>query len=369
MRRFDVTPADERGTSPRSDDWAERAFVHSRLPELGCSFGLDPAGSDYSMPVEPNATTTRRVYLRPGWEGAGVPTIGARMVTGRIPPARGRDGHKVTITPDGHETDYWGLSWPGHEDPNQRPQAAAYGHAPNLIARPAPFDPRYGAVAATACEVRRADGRWYDLAHDTGTGPDAFICSPLSLGVTHATEVASGVIRHALRMSIGNPMSGPAAPDWVVDIDDPLIGNEYGAAGLPCGTHEGAKRRRNLETAVPHGLHLQVCKTTRELDAWLDARRYTGLLREVARVFATATTTHGIIALLSTLQGAAPTIQANGADAKAWQKLGITGTGRNLLAGWIDSPACLRVLAWPTAQLPDGRTTNRAGQHLTTNLP
>lgn len=369
MRRYDVTPADERGTSPRSDDWAERAYLYSRLPELGCSFGLDAAGSDYSMVVERGASTTRRVYLRPDWEGAGVPTIGARMVTGSVPPSRGRDGHKVTIDRDGHEIDFWGLSWNGAEHPTQRPQAAGYAHAANLIARPVPFDPRYGAVAATAVEVRRSDGAWYDLERDTGTGPDAFICSPLSLGVATAAEAASGAIRHALRFSIGNPMSGPAAPDWVLDVDDPLVGNEYGAAGLPCGMHEGAKRRRDLTRAVPNGLHLQVCKTPAQTDQFLDARRYTGATRELARIIATATITHGLAALINTVPGGAGSIQLNGADAKAWRKLGIADTGRNLLAGWIDTPACLRVLAWPTATLPDGRVTNRAGLHLTTELP
>jgi len=350
--RWDLTPAADRDSTPRSDEWCDRLVTDGRGRDLQASFGLAAAGSDYSIPIERDATVTRRVYLRPGWAGKFAAKVGAKHVTGRIPPANGRDGHKVTITPDGHETDFWGLSWATAQS-MQRPQSAAVFHGPNWLTRP-PFQMSADAVAATVVECRRPDGAW--IGDDDTGNAQGFICAPLSRGVTLAAEVASGVVRHALRCSTGYPLAGPLAPSEV-QMDDPRIGTQWAATGLPCSLHEG--HGKTVTGCTPHGLHVVVEKTDRQIDADLDAAKLTGGAREVSRVLRVALRDYGVAFLLSAAAGGAPTIQCNGADRDAWRKLGVPSKGRSILAGAIDSAAELRALAWPTTVV-DGRVTNRA---------
>lgn len=321
---------------------------------LSATFGA------YSLPVERvggvgNVGGALRVFRRPGWPGTFRVGIGDRVVVGRVPPASGRDAHKAVINAAGQETDYWGLSWPGAATTNA-PQHAGVLSWENVAGG---FDPGRDALAASVVECRRPDGSWMDVDRDTGNTA-GFICAPLSRGVVTPAEVASGVVRHALRCSTPIPLAGLQAPPDV-DMDDPRIGVEFAASGLPCGSVEGVVERGDDKTRlIPHGLHVVVRRTNRQIEGDLDAAGLSGGEREVSRVLRVAARNYGIVFLLSSPAGTVPTVQLDGSDPGAWERLGVTRGGSRLFAGAVPSASCLRALAWPTATV-GGITTSRAG--------
>ena len=335
--RWDTTPAALRSSTPRSNEWAQR------LVDFGGIGSLSATYAGYSMPVERGASKARRVFRRPGWPGAFRVPLATTCVVGSVRPASGRDGHKVAIDEDGHEVDYWGLSWPGVESWDL-PQFAGFASLDN-IARG--FNPRAHALAASVVPCRRSDGAWMG-PDDTGN-VSGFICAPLSRGVTTVDEVRSGVVRHALRCSTPVPLAGLQAP-LDVGMDDPRIGVTWAAAGLPCGTVEGVTERGQDKTRmIPHGLHVSVERSDAEIEADLDAAGLVGGERDVSRVLRVAARDYGVVSLLSTPAGTSPTVQLDGSTPGEWAKLGVTRNGSRLLSNAVPSAGCLRALAWPEA--------------------
>lgn len=127
--------------------------------------------------------------------------------------------------------------------------------------------------------------------------------------VTRADEVASGEIKHALELTIANPMFGP-------QYASPPIGNSGVGAGITKGFYmKPATRLEHLNPAtlglggvtsvaitdaermktVPSGMRFALHISDAGISAWLDSRGYKGAKRETARIFAVALREYGAI--------------------------------------------------------------------------
>jgi hypothetical protein len=350
--RHDETPAALLEESPRSDDWARRMFAGAAsggrtLSSLTMEFGLaNPRSGDFSMPVRRGYGAPRRVFRRPNETGSFRVPVGSKVpMAGTWHPSGGRDGHLAVIDADGTEWDFWRLSTPWDQT-TQRTQLQALGDAANWQAG---FSMAYDLVAATVLHVADPDGHAVQVDTYRGNGA-TFIRSPLSRNVATPAEVAAGRIGHALRLGAVCPLTGPAAPASIIDPDDPDVGHRFGLAALPCAVHEGVDGRRPLDAAVYHGCRQHLRPEIVDdayIEAWLDRRGYTGLQRNVARVFATCLVEFGWEFLITSAGPAY--VQADGSDPQAWRRLGVTGDGRDLLAGLITSAEQIRTVRSPVA--------------------
>jgi hypothetical protein len=138
----------------------------------------------------------------------------------------------------------------------------------------------------------------------------------------------------------------------VTSPDDPRVGTTCGISVAPAGIFERLYTNSSpaeLADMVPAGTRLVVDRTDAQIAAWLDARGYTGRLRETARVFAVALRDYGLIQTDTT--GGPAVIQVAGARnpqiAAGWRALGIVGDGAHLLDGLITRDS-LRVLSAAT---------------------
>lgn len=166
--------------------------------------------------------------------------------------------------------------------------------------------------------------------------------------VTRANEVKSGVIRHALELTISNTMFG--LPEC-----SPNKGNSAAGAGTSCGFYlppatrvEYTSNQNNLTTnlcpdnpktideatrskTVPEGMRIAINITDGEINNWLNQRGYTGEKRETARVFAVALRDYGAIVGETGCYGIG--IETDGLlnpeSAAVWAEQGITDIAGN----------------------------------------
>jgi hypothetical protein len=359
-----ATPAAQVPTSPRSAEWAARYGAYADLldHQFSVQFGFAPAGTDYSMPVysAADATTVARVFRRPeAWSGRFDIPVGST-----IPwnpswlPADGNDGFLLIVDPaTGREWDVWALSTPSFDRPYLKQSECSY----QMDSMALGYDPSADLCAAAVTVISTPEGAPADLRLYRGNYPAAGGGGlPNTAGLATPAEVAAGVIPHALKFGVSweLSMSGPTCPTDVTTPDDPRVGTTCGVSVAPAGQFESGSvdsTPEQLARMVPDGTRLVVDLSDRDIDAWLDARGYTGELRRTARIFAVALRDYGLIQTSST--GGPAIIQLSGArnpaTAQAWRDLGIVGVGSDLLDR-LFLPDRLRVLEPATNQCASG---------------
>ena len=359
------TPAAAIATSPRTDEWADRYFSWADAydQDLGVEFGLDEPSNDYSLPVysAADATTVARVFRRPAesWYGRFDIEVGATIPWNPAwKPADGTDGFLLIVDPaTGQEWDLWALSTPSFSPEYLRQDECIYQQE-SIVGG---YDPSVDLCAAAVMVVRSPDGQVADIRTYRGNYPPAGGGGlHNTVGLTTPEEVAAGVIPHALKFAVSSrlSMTGPACPPDVTSPDDPRVGTTCGISVAPAGKFESARilsSPEELARMVPDGTRLVLDLTDAEIEAWLDGRGFTGELRRTARTFAVALRDYGLIQT-STTSGPA-TVQVSGGrnaeTAEAWRRLGIVGSGSDLLAGLFTRER-IRVLAPPTNHCDDG---------------
>jgi hypothetical protein len=358
-------PAADVAISPRSADWANRYwnFADSFDHNWSIEFGLDAIGNDYSIPMysTTDATTVARVFQRPvdRWNGTFAIANG-----GTIPwnpawiPASGTDSTMIITDPtSGQEWDLWALSTPTLLNGVLSQSECTL----DLTDAAAGFDASADLCAATLSIPTNPDGKVAAMATYTGNDPAAGGGGiQNSAGLTTPAEVASGVIKHALKFAVGPQLSmtGPVCPADVTTPDDPRVGTTCGLAVAPAGQFENRAETSDtaaLQDMVPEGTRLIISNTDAQIDAWLDARGYTGTLRATARTFAVALRDYGLIETDTT--GGPANIQVSGGRnddvAAGWRNLGIADDGSTLLDGLVTA-SNIQVLEPATNQCADG---------------
>jgi hypothetical protein len=359
-----ATPAAQVPTSPRSAEWASRywQFADAFDHEIGVEFGFDEPSNDYSLPLysAADATTVARVFRRPdAWNGRFDIPVGSTIPWNPAwRPADGNDGFLLIVDPTtGEEWDVWALSTPSFDRPYLKQAECSYQAESVALG----FDPGSDLCAAAVTVISSPDGATADVRRYRGNYPPAGGGGlPNTAGLTTPAEVAAGVIPHALKFAVNwqLSMSGPGCPPDVTSPDDPRVGTTCGVSVAPAGQFESGdvdSTPDQLARMVPDGTRLVIDLSDQEIDAWLDARGYTGELRRTARIFAVALRDYGLIQTSSTGGGAIVQVAGarNPATAQAWRDLGIVGTGGDLLAG-LFVQSRLRVLEPATNQCSSG---------------
>lgn len=186
--------------------------------------------------------------------------------------------------------------------------------------------------------------------------------------VTRAVEVDQGKIRHALELSIPSTMFaddetcpdigvvGPCPTHYCPEVTNP----EYPGAGDTCAimlppasrvewSSRTNKRLPGLnlypatnwrrQRTVPEGLRIAIDPSV-NIEAWLDARGFTGAKRRTARIFAEALRDYG--AIVAETSGAGISVETDGirdatpgGSKEIWGRNGITDTGGDYPQGDI----------------------------------
>lgn len=160
--------------------------------------------------------------------------------------------------------------------------------------------------------------------------------------ITRADEVESGVIRHALELTTFNSMIGPACATNSVFADGAGI-----ACGVfippatriehmtfphnnKCGVNEFQASTTTRSRTIPQGMRFRLNITDSEITQWLDSRKFSGPIRNTARVFAVALRDYGFYPGAETGCNQ-PLIETDGMqnpEAKQkWKNLGLIDSG------------------------------------------
>jgi hypothetical protein len=361
-----AVPAADIAISPRSADWANRywnyadSFDHNWTIE----FGLEANGNDYSIAKysTADATTVARIFQRPvaSWNGGfDLPDGGTIPWNPAWTPADGNDAEVIVTDPNtGEEWDIWALSTPTYL-PGSVSQAEC---SLDLADAALGFDATVDLCAASVTIVSSPDGKVADTRTYRGNDPTAGGGGGIqnSAGLTSPEEVATGVIKHALKLSVGPELSmtGPACPADVTTPDDPRVGTTCGTAVAPAGqfeNHATTSTTAQLRDMVPEGTRLVINNTDAQIDAWLDQRGYTGELRQTARIFAVALRDYGLLQTDTSNGPAAIQVAGGGnsATTAGWRALGITDDGTTLIDGLVTA-SNIEVLEPATNQCADG---------------
>lgn len=363
------------GLSPweHSDAYVERFWYWSDNREADPSadvawgdhrvdFGLGAPNNDYAVPVYryADATTTRMVRLRNGWPGS--TNLGPSDTVPWNPAWRAQGGTDASMIildeTTGREWDLWGVV---QTDSNGIFNDSQCWFHPDGYAAGTHL------CVGSAHLVERPDGQVADYRVYEGNHPSRGVRIQHYAMVTEPAEVAAGEIRHALMMGVSNTMFGPVCTPG--ELETAAAGSTCGFALSPAGGVEWAagpwttsalSDTEQRERSVPEGMRLALRMSDAEIEAWLDARGYTGTLRETARVFAVALVDYGWF--VTDTGGTAPfnvSGSANVETAAAWRALGIEGDGRDLLFGLITRER-LWVVEPATNDCADGSTTRYA---------
>jgi hypothetical protein len=386
-------PAADVPLDSRSDEWRDRFWrfaIGNATPDdpdadgnrgrFGVEFGFDEPAADFAVPVysAADATTTRRVRQRSGWQGGF--NLGPDDTIPWNPgwrPSGGSDSKMVILDPEsGREWGLWGLV---KTEPDGRyNDSQCLTHVLGIG-----YDRETDLCAGGATLVVDSTGRPIDYRTYTGNDPKARgVGIPELAMLTLPSEVASGAIRHALSMPVYNTMGGPRCGPEVVDTSAPEFGVTCGDAVAPAGQlesatgltgcgpdgqrHDDARTRR--QRAVPEGMRFALRASDADIAAWLDQRGYQGRLRETARIFAVALRDYGWM-VTGTSCFSAEFIAAgstNPATARQWRDLGIDGNGKDLLFGLLTRERIV-ALAPAVNECSDGPASRFACQADTTH--
>ena len=296
------------------------------------------AFGDYSIPVydAANATTVARVYLAVWAQRLYVSPVGVTMPWNPAwKPGTGNDGLMTII--DYKTGTVWSVGGIGQLAANCWDLFGPNGQAG--------FDVNNPNHLCTSGMSRREG--IYTFADGTTVDGRGMGIDQIALTV-RASEVRSGAIRHAVPMAITATMFGPACPGGSAD---PGFGVSCGSWVKPatklerinpnigCAAQVVSDTERSK--TIPEGMRFALRITDAEINTWLDARKYTGQLRETARIFAVALRDYGWIIAETGCHGML--IQTDsvlaGDAAPVWKQLGISGSGAfpngDLLAGLI----------------------------------
>jgi hypothetical protein len=353
----DLTPGDPR--------WADRLVRYAdAYPDVSDSwaaeFGFD-RGNSYSIPVYDAQGATRQVEVRRKTSFPGTFNIRRGETVPWNPawrPSSGNDAYMVVRdSKTGHEWGFWNVSWWSYQT-----KADSNTGCVNRANLPPPigagYDPTSMLCAASAFQVTDPEGRVVDTRNYGGNFPYATGGGwPLASLVVTPEQVASGRIGHALHFYAANTMNGPeCAPG-----ERSQIGTTCGGAVAPAGDFEridGRSGPAELARQVPEGTRFSIDVSESELQAWLDRRGYEGKLRQTVTTIVQALRDYGWF-LGDSSPNAAFWVFAgaeNRRDGEAWRRLGIEGTGKDLLAGLVTRQN-LRVWAPPTMTCADGSTS------------
>ena len=380
--------------SDRSDDWRDRFWYYARLnghmadnaalsTDRGTHdvlFGLDndPA-VDFSMAVYDarQATTQIRVFQRQGWGGTMYPGNATTIPWNPSWKAStGSDATMAIVDPTtGREWDLWGVvqSYPGivANDTECWPWRAAFylpggGYVPgqDLCVGSANLVRNAG---LTSTSDYRTYGGNNPAMRGVGIADSAMVVTP--------DEVSTGQIRHALMMPVFNTMTGGTNCNEA-QAATPAFGVTCGGAVAPAGNFErasssspgcGVAAAASLSadgfrsTTVPEGSRFALRMSDGEIDVWLNSRGYAGAKRATARAFAKALVDYGWFVTDTTCYGADFQVASgrNPVTAEKWRSLGITGDGRDLLAGLFTKDRIWTV-APPTNHCIDGHDSKLA---------
>ncbi len=348
------------GLEPGDPRWVDRlirwADVYDDVSDSwSAEFGFEE-GNSYSIPIYDAADATMQVEVRRKTTFPGIFNIERGRTVPWNPdwrPAAGKDAYMVVQdSRTGHEWAFWNVSWWSHQTSVNSNRACL-----NLANLPPPagdgYDPRSMLCAASAFQVLDPEGRAVDMRSYGGNYPGAsgagWSLSPL---LVTPEEVESGAIGHALHFYSANTMDGPECePD-----ERHLIGESCGGAVAPAGQLEKHEPDgQPLAQQVPEGTRFSIDATDAEIEAWLDDRGYRGRLRDTARTIAVALRDYGWFLGDSSPNAAFWTFAGaeNRETAKGWRRLGIEGTGKDLLSGLV-TEGNLRVWAPPTMTCSDG---------------
>jgi hypothetical protein len=369
--------------APRSDEWRDRFWYHSRankfpddpdrdpqLADHGIMFGLDDdPDNDFSVAVydASDATTTMKVRQREAWNGLW--DLGPDQEIPWNPGWRastGSDAILLVLDPaTGRQWALWGLVQEGSDGSFNDTQCwshklgTGYNRATHLCAG--------GATLAADSTGQVLDYRTY-----RGNQPGARGSGIPELAMlTFPEEVAQGAIRHALMMPVYNTMGGPTCGADVTSMADPQLGTTCGRAIAPAGNLESPSAHRNRcgplanesdatlrKMAVPEGARFALRMSDADIEAWLDGRDYSGEKRETARIFAVALRDYGWFITDTSCFAAEFQVagSANPRTAVQWRDLGITGDGRDLLHGLMTRDRIVTI-APATNHCVDGTTS------------
>ncbi|MFN8052765.1 MAG: hypothetical protein U0Q22_15060 [Acidimicrobiales bacterium] len=340
-------PVSELGTTTRFPGYAERMFKYAGAAGWdgsNLSVGYDPttrgnwslAFRDYSVPIYDAATATTKVraFKSRDAQALGLPwnamPIGASMpwnpnwVLGA-----GNDGIMAVVN---YQT---GEAWEVYIPVGSR----------------TPFDcfDMWGPNGQAGYDMTSASHKCFgSVNHYMDIYNASTTATVRGMGInklallTRADEVASGKIEHALELTNFNTMFGAVCAGNSASAVG--AGSTCGFSLAPatrvehpvnphsgtCGGTEIANTVANRERTVPAGMRFRLNISDADITTWLDSRKFTGPLRDTARIFAVALRDYGFIAGAET-GCVQPLIETDGlqnpATKATWLKLGITDTG------------------------------------------
>lgn len=306
--------------------------------DLRLNFGLGAPVNDFAVPVydAADATTTRKVRVRSGWNGT--TNLGPSETVPWNPAWRAQGGSDASLIildwTTGQEWDLWGVVQTDsngiYNDSQCWLHADGYSAGSDLC-------------VGSAHLVVDPDDQPIDFRTYTGNHPSRGVKIQHYAMVTEPEEVAAGEIRHALMMGASNTLFGPVCDADARETD--AAGSTCGFSLAPAGGVEWAhgpwttsplSDQEQRERAVPEGVRYALTLSDDEIEAWLDERGYTGQKRETARIFAVALVDYGW--MITDTGGTASwsvSGSANPDTAQQWRDLGIDDDGSDLLYGLL----------------------------------
>lgn len=344
--------------SPNSDHWCGNwwnvaNFTGRKLDTIFTDFGTKTP--NYCQPQYIDDGHTYKIYPRNhGFNGhIDSPGQPAPCPAGAL-PSSGTDGQMDIHCANGDVVSYWAFSsprTPGATNPwAPLPQWHGLGDSGFNISA----DAVVGSCTRTPANLKGNSTTWAPAI-------------PIYVGVPTPDEVASGVIPHALTMSVSRAcsMSGPKAPLSITDPDQLpaqlTAGVAMGCSASPARMLEStySSTLAQLLLMVPDGMRLVVNKTDAQIEQWLTSRGYKDPIRTVARIFCVCLRDYGIVQA-QTGGGASIPCDGSVTALPKWKTLGISSS-TDLLHGYItrDSMVAKRP---PASTLASGQVIYREGE-------
>lgn len=351
-------PAAEFGPAPQLQGYVDRLWNHGGGPAPAGTINV--AGGDYSVPVyrASDATAICRIYQTSQSQGIYVMGFAGLQIGDPVPcnpawkPGTGNDNIMAII--DEQTGRVWEIGGVGQLPINcgldifgrNGRAGLTFANVNDFTSMCTTGGARYDGLY-TADDGSKIDGR--------GAG-----MPKLSL-LTRADEVKSGVIRHALQMTIAGTMFGLPSCAPIRGATAPGFGVTCGGFVPPATKLErvhpdvGCAKQAVTDTerakTVPEGMRFALRITDAEIEQWLTSKGYTGPLRNTARIFAVALRDYGWIIAETGCWGMLIELESAtvGPAVPTWRELGLKPDANgfvNLTDGLI-TPARMYVVEPP----------------------